>query len=42
MNEIEKFEQKIYCTDCGKYVGTSFYYGTYAPKMISYCPRPCE
>ena len=42
MNEIKKFEQKIYCTDCGKYVGNQVHYGTYLPKITAECPRGCE
>ena len=42
MNEIKKFEQEVYCTDCGKYVGTSVHYGQYAPNMTAECPRGCQ
>ena len=43
MNEIKKTEIKVYCEDCGKYVGTMFYYGVNAPsKLTDYCPRPCQ
>jgi hypothetical protein len=41
MNEMKKFEQDVYCTDCGKYVGTSVHYGQYAPNFTGECPRGC-
>jgi hypothetical protein len=41
MNEMKKFEQDVYCTDCGKYVGHIVHYGQYAPNMTAECPRGC-
>ena len=43
MNEIKKTEIKVYCKDCGKYVGTMNYYGVNVPsKLTDYCSRPCQ